>query len=274
MTEPPEKSIETDYGEIRYHRTVNSNRPCEILFIHGLGADKKWFSEQYPGYGMSRYAWIVPDLLGFGESAKPDIPGAYTMAGPADLVLKILLEKKVRSLAILAHPIGGPVAACLMEKIALETDIRVHALFYLEGNLDENDAYLSGKFAAYSYNEYQAVFQRRLGSLKETDPDLYRETKAIGPLPFWASSVDLVRVSKSGELLPRIIRHPHISLCFVFGNLNKGRFTSEALVTNAGLAVEYIPDAGHMMYLDAPQAFWPMVFSKTDEVIQAHTEMS
>jgi len=271
MANPSERRLNTDFGDIRYYRSASESDPCDILFVHGLGADKKWFLEQYDRYDLSRYAWIVPDLLGFGESAKPDNPDAYTMANQANLLLKILSAEKVRNLSVLAHSMGGPVAVSLIEKIALATDLKVHSLFYLEGNLDENDAFLSSKFAAYSYDEYaNVVFQKRLDSLKRKDPDLYRETKAIGPMPFWASSVDTLRVSKSGELLPRIIRQAHVSPYFVFGSSSKGRFTSEALVRDTGLALEYIPEAGHMMYLDAPSRFWPMIFSRIDDVMRAN----
>jgi len=262
MAEVAEKRLGTRTGDVSYLRWENSNAPFDILFIHGLGADKKWFPQQFEAHPLGAYSWIVPDLLGFGESQKPQAQDAYTMARQADALLEVLTGEKVENLVILSHSMGGPVAVSLIEQLTPEVGIRAHSLFYLEGNLDINDAYLSGKFASYTYEEYTQVFRRRLEKLKVEDPALCRETGAIGPFPFWASSVDLVRVSRSNELLSRIQRCSGIEAFFVFGESNRGRFSSEELIRTAGLPLIYVPDAGHMMYLDNPKAFWRAVLSK------------
>jgi hypothetical protein len=159
---------------------------------------------------------------------------------------------------------GGPIAVSLIESLGRRTDISLLSLGYLEGNLDTNDAYLSAKFSAYTFEEYTQVFQKRLENIKQKDPDLYVTTKAVGPFPFWASSVDLVKASRSNELLPRIQQHEDLLLHFIFGEGNRGRFSSEDLVKRAGLPLSYIPGAGHMMYLDNPTNFWPVIFSRLD----------
>ena len=186
------------------------------------------------------------------------------MENQANMLKALVIEEDVKRLVILAHSMGGPIAVSLIESLAHKTDIALLSLIYLEGNLDTNDAYLSGKFAAHTFEEYTQVFQKRLENIEQKDPDLYETTKAVGPFPFWASSVDLVEVSRSNELLPRILEHEDLSLHFIFGEGNRGRFSSEDLVKRAGLPPSYIPDAGHMMYLDNPTDFWPVIFGRLD----------
>lgn len=247
-------------GDISYYRTQNPQSSYDMLFIHGIGEDKNWFPEQFEKCSLGEVSWLVPDLLGFGESSKPQRQDAYTMSHQAELLEGILDQEGVTRLVVLAHSMGGPIAVSLIESLSLRPDIEVLGLFYLEGNLDINDAYLSGKFAAHTYEAYTQVFKKRLDRLEEANPELYESTRAIGPFPFWASSVDLVRESGSGDLLPRIQKQQQLPTHFVFGLQNKGRFSSEALVRDAGLPLHYVPDAGHMMYLDNPTAFWPIVF--------------
>lgn len=258
------KSLATGHGEIKYFRANNSQCPYDILFVHGLGADKEWFPEQFDVHSLDAYSWLIPDLLGFGQSAKPQLQDAYTMANQADILMALLIEEDVKNLVILAHSMGGPIAISLIECVSRLSDIEALGLFYLEGNLDINDAYLSGKFAAYTFEQYALIFQKRLENIRDKDRDLYEATKAIGPFPFWASSIDLVRASKSNELLPRIQKLKNLRIHFIFGERNKGRFSSEELIGNAKLPILYIPNADHMMYLDSPKEFWRVVFSKLD----------
>ena len=258
------KRFETGNGEIRYFRANNSQCPYDILFIHGLGADKEWFPEQFDEHSLDEHSWLVPDLLGFGQSAKPQLQDAYTMDNQADILMALLIEEGVKNLVILAHSMGGPIAVSLIERVSRQSTIEIFGLFYLEGNLDADDAYLSGKFATHTFEEYAPAFQKRLENIKDKDRDLYQVTKAIGPFPFWASSIDLVKASKSNQLLPRIQKFENLRIYFIFGELNKGRFSSEELIGNATLPILHIPDAGHMMYIDNPREFWRMIFSKLD----------
>ncbi len=262
MSDLVEKQYQSNFGEISYFRAIDRRQPFDVLFIHGLGADKAWFADQFPAHSLGRYSWLVPDLLGFGTSAKPQAQDAYTMDRQAEILMDLLLEEKVESLVILAHSMGGPIAVSLIELLTQRTTVRATALFYLEGNLDINDAYLSGKFASLPFNEYAEKFRRRLETVKRTDRDLYEAMCETGPLPFWASSVDLLRVSRSGGLLQRIQSRKDLPAVFVFGERNKGRFSSEESITQAGLPVRYVPDADHLMYLDNPKAFWPLIWSE------------
>jgi len=261
-----EKTFLTEDGEISYFRAIADQSPHVMLFIHGLGADKKWFLKQFTEHSLDRYSWLVPDLLGFGRSAKPRVQEAYTMDNQAEILMGLLLEEHVENLVVLAHSMGGPIAVSLIERLSGETDVNIPILFYLEGNLDIDDAYLSGKFAALTFEEYTRRFEKRLGNLKGSDPGLYDETKAVGPLPYWASSVDLVRASGNNDLLPRIQKFNDLAVFFVLGARNSGQFPSEESIRQTELPLSFVPDAGHLMYLDNPGVFWKFVSESISQV--------
>ncbi|MFX0117590.1 MAG: alpha/beta fold hydrolase [Candidatus Hodarchaeota archaeon] len=155
------KTTITPYGPLKYCRVVNPKQHNQLLWIHGLGGNKNWFSQQYEPYLLSEYSWIVPDLLGYGESAKPADPQAYTMATQAQVMHQILKEEDIHSLSIFAHSMGGPIAISLLEQLIEQKDlypIKMIGLFYLEGNLDKNDAFFSSQVAKYTYREYERAF--------------------------------------------------------------------------------------------------------------------
>ena len=265
MSEILGKKIETTFGELKYYRTKKGKHDFDILFIHGLGGNKKWFPSHFKEYKLDEYSWIVPDLIGFGDSSKPDLQEAYTMSKQASNLRQLVIEEDVQSLVILAHSMGGPIAISLIEQLAqlIDPEIKVLGLFYLEGNLDKNDAFFSSQIAKHSFEEYEKNFESWLDDLiekvEENDKEFFIDLREVGPSPLWASSVDLVSISESNQLLPRLqsaIRAHDSPINFIFGERNKGLFTSETLIKRSQLPLIFIPEAGHAMFIDNPNSFW------------------
>ncbi|MHA2272202.1 MAG: alpha/beta fold hydrolase [Candidatus Hodarchaeales archaeon] len=258
------KTTSTPYGSLEYYRAVNPNQDSQFLWIHGLGGNKTWFSQQYEPYSLSEYSWIVPDLLGYGQSAKPADPQAYTMAAQAQALLQLLKEEEVHSLSIFGHSMGGPIAISLLEQLMEQKDshsIELTGLFYLEGNLDKNDAFYSSQIAQYSYSDYERDFDKLLAPSSKF-VDFYNEARNAGPMPIWASSRDVAALSESNTLFPRLqrlIQTLNLPVYFIFGEKNRGRFSSEDLVRKAQLPLIFIPDVGHDLQLESPATFWPKI---------------
>jgi len=254
VSEINSKLINTEYGSLHYYRTTNrsSSKNFDILFLHGIGEDKDWFLEQYGSYSLDKYSWIVPDYIGHGRSAKPRDSKAYTMHQQAKSIHHLLKEEHVKSIIILAHSMGGPISISLIEALKQENKVEILGLFYLEGNLDENDTFFSSKVSQTPLEEFEQTFEPW--------------TKHVTPFPIWASSIDLVEVSKTNQLLPRLQKHLKFHSYFVFGEKNKGRFSSEKLVQNLGLEVKFIPDSEHFMYKENPTLFWKYVCDKISEI--------
>ncbi|MFX1250885.1 MAG: alpha/beta fold hydrolase [Promethearchaeota archaeon] len=250
------KKISTQFGDLVYYRSINENQ--EILFIHGLGLNKEWFLQQYNPYSLYEFSWIVPDLIGHGRSAKPKYKQPYTMIQQAQNLLSVLIEEEVKEIVIIAHSMGGPIAISLIEQLIIQkiSEIKPVGLFYLEGNLDANDAFISSQIAALSLEEFEKSFE---SILRYYPIKLHNHLREMGSYPLWASSLDIVSSSKTNQILPKLQKYLNFPVYFVFGEKNKGRFTSETLIKRAQLPLVFIPKAGHFMYDDNPNGFWKVI---------------
>jgi len=83
-----------------------------VIFLHGAGAGASGYSNfkgNYPVFAQGGYRTIVPDLLGFGLSSKPDIPMYdldFFVAGVKGLIDALGLNK----VTLLGNSLGGAVA--------------------------------------------------------------------------------------------------------------------------------------------------------------------
>ncbi len=260
----------TQFGDLEYYQVSNPDQDYGIIFIHGLAQNKEWFKAQYLEYNLNDYSWIVPDLLGHGKSDKPKQEHLYSMKNQAIMLHDLLIEVKMNHVVIIAHSMGGPIAISLIEEI-LNTqnqksiNIEVLGLFYLEGNLDKGDASFSSTIARYSLDEFETDFESFLqdlvtkwGSSAETQSYCYK-LKSMGPYPLWASCKDLVRLSNSNKLLPRLQKCLNFPVYFVFGEDNKGFYSSEVLIKESKLPIIFIPKAGHGLHLGNPSDFWQII---------------
>ncbi len=241
MTEIKVKNLSVSAGDLSYSRTINENQNFSVLFIHGLENMGNWFQEQINQYCLGEYSWILPDLIGFGNSAKSENINDYTMEQQANNLVHLLLEERVRYVLIIAHSMGGAIAIELVEKLALnkQINIRIKGIVIMEGNLDENDTFYSSKIAERPFEEYQKKTKNKKNAFS-----------------FWASSVDLVKVSKKDYLLPKLMKYLEFPVYFVFGEQNKGRYTSEGLIEKNGLPLIYITNAEHSPHIENPKSFW------------------
>lgn len=131
--------------------------------------------------------WLIPDLIGHGDSDVSADTWAYKMESQAAAVLEMLRREGTKRCSIVAHSMGGPVAVSLVELCA-EAGIGVDLLFYCEGNLDKGDCFHALALA-------RNVVHKELWS-----PDLIHRRAAV---LFW-SAAWLIKESSSGSLLPRL----------------------------------------------------------------------
>ena len=80
MAELVTKHLETRFGVLEYYSYMNPGSKLVNLYIQGLGDNRKWFLKHFDAYSLDRFSWIVPDLLGHGNSSKSDKEEAYTMS--------------------------------------------------------------------------------------------------------------------------------------------------------------------------------------------------
>lgn len=228
-----------------------------ILLIHGLGASKVYMQNivNYPS--LSEYSILIPDLVGFGDTAAPTFFG-YTMREQAE-ALKLLMNGLgiIGDLVLIPHSMGGPIGIMLAEML----DSRVRGIVYAEGNIDLGDCFGSNRIITrYTFEEYKATgFRRDLDALRRNPANAgisYLQEKA-GPVSMYMSSTDLVKVSREGTLANRLV-NLKVPVVAVFGEKNKGLWTSEKKL-GALFPLVFIAGAGHGMMLDNPDAFYGAV---------------
>ncbi len=247
-------------GDVRYFRAAAAPGRREALFIHGLGVDKSWFAVHHARRRTDFAGWVVPDLPGHGESDRPADPNGLTMAGMAAALAGLLAQEGIREAVLVGHSMGGAVALALARQLRETGAVRVAGLVLAEGNLDAGDAFLSARVAAQSREDFLAhgwdALLTELAAQRGMAGYL-RTLRRAGAETLHAYSVSLVAMSRAEVTVP-LVEAVDAPRLFVFGERNRGRFTSEALARRLG-PVAFVPRAGHAMYADNPAVFWSMI---------------
>ena len=264
-----------NFKSTSYNKYSSDKTTRTILYIHGLGLNKDFFKTHLDLYELLDYSWIVPDLQGHGISGKHETLFPYTMKFQAERLLQLLIHEKVTDLIIISHSMGGPIAYYLLESILSLQDfkskkefpITVQLYVSVEGNIDKNDAFFSGKVVSQSWKDFVTKgYDTFITSFKEKDPYYYETVKNCGPWDLYASSLDLAKVSKEEVTIPLLRKiSESIPTKILYGETNKGVFTSESLLKKY-FTIDYIPHSGHMMLADNPEGFWLIVKKYVSEL--------
>jgi pimeloyl-ACP methyl ester carboxylesterase len=78
-----------------------------LLMLHGLGCDSSTWTDVMPALA-EHYTVIAPDLLGHGESDKPDAD--YSLGGYANGMRDLLTVLGIDKVTVVGHSFGGGVA--------------------------------------------------------------------------------------------------------------------------------------------------------------------
>ncbi|MCW4011480.1 MAG: alpha/beta hydrolase [Candidatus Bathyarchaeota archaeon] len=224
-----------------------------LVFIHGLGDWKETHlkATEYPE--LADYDILIIDQIGYGDSSNPE-DFNYTMKEQAEMLLKLLDKLGINEVVLVPHSMGGPVAIDLAEMMGS----RVKGIVYAEGNVDYNDCFFSNWIITkQTYDEWVGgVFNGILERYKQ-DPNQAKYVISFGkagPVSTYRSSEDLVAVSKKDDIRDRLA-DLKIPVLAVFGEKNKGKFTSEAKMDEK-FPLVFIPGAEHSMMVDNPDDYY------------------
>jgi pimeloyl-ACP methyl ester carboxylesterase len=81
----------------------------QLFFLHGLGCSKSTFHHFWNRIDFKEYSAVIPDLIGFGGSSKPE-HFSYTMEAQARICTEIFKRFSDKALHIVAHSMGNAVA--------------------------------------------------------------------------------------------------------------------------------------------------------------------
>jgi len=196
---------------------------------------------------------LIIDQIGYGDSS--NLGGFnYTMKEQAEMLLKMIDKLGIKDVVLVPHSMGGPVAVELAEMM----DDRVKGIVYAEGNVDFNDCFFSNWIITkHTYDEWVGgVFQGILERYRQ-DPKQAKYAIPFGKaksVSTYLSSEDLVAVSKKDDIRDRLAAL-NVPVLAIFGEKNKGKFTSEAKMAEK-FPLVFIPGAEHSMMVDNSDAYY------------------
>ncbi|MDG4858169.1 alpha/beta hydrolase [Streptomyces sp. T-3] len=223
--------------------------PCRV-YIHGLGATSPaYFAAVAVHPLLAGRRSLLIDMLGHGHSDRPT-HFDYSLESHADALAEALTSAGVTGAEIVAHSMGGSVAIVL----AARHPELVSRLVLVDANLDPLPRVPgsggSSGIAAYTEEEFLA------GGLQET-------LDRVGP--HWASTMRLAGPEALHRSARRLIQGTDPAMRELLLDLKIPRtfllpeadlpFPGTAELEAAGVSVVAIPDCGHNIMLDNPEAF-------------------
>ncbi|MFD8596615.1 alpha/beta fold hydrolase [Kitasatospora sp. NPDC059646] len=235
---------------IRWVELPGGDGPARV-YVHGLGSSSPaYFTEVAAHPLLAGRRSLLIDLLGFGLSDRP-VDFDYRLESHADALAAALTAAGVEGAEFVAHSMGGSVAIVL----AARHPHLVSRLVLVDANLDPipepgpPGAGSSG-IAAFTEEEFLAGAWRQVRDA--VGPGWWSTMRLAGLEALHRSAVQLTRgsVPVMRELLldlpvPRTFLHPAAD----------GAFPGADALAAAGVSVVAVPDCGHNIMLDNPEAF-------------------
>ena len=231
---------------VRYLDLPGQNPP--IVVLHGLGCASSF---EYPAvFAQSALAGrraLLIDLLGAGYSDRP-LDFDYSVEAHAEYLNEMIRSLKLGSIILFGHSLGGAVAICLA---GLLQD-RVSSLILTESNLDCSVAgALSHKIGTQSREAFLTRgYNELLASARQKNP-LWGATFAHW-LPEAAYGISCSAVRGGSPSWRQQLYALNVPRAFLFGEHSLPSDDVVAL-SQQGIRVEIIPDAGHSMALENPK---------------------
>jgi len=239
-----------------YHDLPGREPVC--VYLHGLGSAS---SADFPhiAHELAPYRALLIDLLGYGFSDRP-AAFSHTLTAHAEIIARLLDHLGLRQSHVIGHSMGGSIGIALA---AARPDL-VSGLVVAECNFDPEDATFSqmivdqakteeeystaGHDAVVSQAEGWAVSEPALGSFPGT-------LRAADPRAVYRCSVALVECHLRETFfelgMPRV---------YVFGAKTLPHH-HEPLLAAGGVPIAVVPEAGHMMTGENPEAFTAIIAS-------------
>ena len=200
---------------VHYHEQGTGD---PVIFLHGAGTGASGYSNfkgNYPVFAEAGYRSIVPDLIGYGLSSKPDL-AQYDLdlfiAGVKGLVDGLGLK----NVTLLGNSLGGAVA--LGYALAYPDDV-ARLILMAPGGVEDIDTYLAmpgiaNMFEIYKSGKTGADAMRAVMTMQLFDPSLLTEEIINERAPIALTQTNAAR---SVLKVPNMTERLHELRCPVFG---------------------------------------------------------
>jgi pimeloyl-ACP methyl ester carboxylesterase len=222
---------------------------CMLVFLHGLACSRNTFRfalehRYFPGCSL-----FLPDLIGFGSSAKPD-EFSYTMDDQAALCERVLAQLPPVKLHVVGHSMGGAIGLLFSPRLFG----RIRTFANVEGNLIAEDCgMLSRGIADVPFKRYRShLFEEHKARFAD---DFVLEFSRTTPEAMHRSACSMVEWSDSGKLLTLFRRLP-CRTGYFWGEKNHDMPILQRL---RGIDTFMIGNSGHGMMIDNPGEFYSRI---------------
>lgn len=227
---------------------VRESGPDLLFFLHGLGCSKISFHHIWLRPEFDRYSLLALDLVGFGESDKPD-DFSYSMEDQAIICAELLKRFPANRIHTVAHSMGGAIALLLPQEILNRTQHMIS----VEGNLVSEDCSLaSRKIVDVTPAIFEAAILPKLKAVLNGLGYGYADIDAASPVALYRSAESLVHHSDSGLLLTAF-QQLACHKAYIYGDDNAEHPTVAQVQDIPKIRVA---QSGHFVMNDNPGAFY------------------
>lgn len=155
--------------QIHYHDVGPADAAEVVVCLHGAGGGASSYSNfkgNFPAFAAAGYRVLLPDMLGFGLSSKPDIP-MYDLDFYVDGLKRFVDALGLRRVTLLGNSLGGAIA--LGHALAHPADV-ARLILMAPGGVEDIDTYLAMPGIANMFAVYKAG---------KTGPDAMREVMRL-----------------------------------------------------------------------------------------------
>jgi pimeloyl-ACP methyl ester carboxylesterase len=227
-----------------------------LVFLHGWGCAKECFDGAFSYADFEDYRICALDLLGYGQSDKPQA-FSYDLADQANVIALAIRSLSPTEVYLVGHSMGGGVG------LLATTDLgsMLKAFINVEGNLFPKDSSTSTrKIVKQPFWLFKTVTFPTIKLLGRLNMDRSLRAWATwcheaNPLGFYMSARSLVKWSDSNKLLPLFETLP--AKAYIYGDHGSRK---EDVVLKLDTSITYaIPHSGHFPMLDNPDAFYATI---------------
>jgi len=219
------------------------------LYLHGLGASSPVYSAAAAAHPLlTGHRSLLLDLIGFGISDRPTA-FSYTLEAHADAVAAALEAAEVTGAEVIAHSMGGAVAILL----AARHPRLVSKLVLVDANLDPAPPVpRPGSSAINTFTEQEFLADGWQRTEQRVGPTWWSTMRLAGPEALYRTAangargtVPTLREHLAGLPVPCTYLHPEAD----------GAPADTEGLAASGVTVRAIPDCGHNIMFDNPDAF-------------------